>query len=105
MRAPDPVPCLKEQLAHEIVHRLDGWTQDVAANFIGTDPSRVSDLRRGRLERFSLQQLIRFITRDSGAVTLHVTWTSRWKKLRDQRDQRRVPPRTPRPGATPSTKR
>jgi predicted XRE-type DNA-binding protein len=108
MRTPDPIPRLKEQLARDIIERLDGWTQDVAASFLGTDPPRVSDLRRGRLERFSLQQLIRLITRDHGTVTLHVTWTSRWQKLRDQRDernQRRVPPRTPRPGATPSTTR
>jgi predicted XRE-type DNA-binding protein len=105
MRAPDPVPRLKEQLAHEIVHRLDGWRQDLAGSFIGTDPSRVSDLRRGRLDRFSLQQLVRFISRDHGTVTLQVTWTSRWQKLRDQRDQRRTVPRTPRPGATPPTRR
>jgi predicted XRE-type DNA-binding protein len=105
MRAPDPIRSLKQQLARELVARLDGWRQDYAASFLGTDPSRVSNLRNGRLDRFSLERLIRFITRDHGTVTLHVTWSSRWKKLRDQRDQRRVAPRTPRPGATPATRR
>jgi predicted XRE-type DNA-binding protein len=98
----DPIPLLKEQLARELVTRLDGWTQGNAASFIGTDQPRVSDLRKGRLERFSLEQLIRLIARDHGTVTLQVTWKSRWHKLRDQR---RGPPRTPRPGATPSTNR
>jgi predicted XRE-type DNA-binding protein len=102
MRTPDPIPPLKQQLARELVARLDGWPQDYAASFLGTDPPRVSNLRNGRLSRFSLEQLIRFITRDSGQLTLHVTWKSRWHKLRDQR---RAPPRIPRPGATPPTKR
>jgi predicted XRE-type DNA-binding protein len=107
----DPIPRLKEQLARELLARVDGWTQEYAAAFIGTDQPRMSDLRKGRLDRFSLEKLIRLVTQDHGTVTLHVTWDSRWQKLRDQRDerirraQRRVPPRTPRPGATPSTTR
>jgi predicted XRE-type DNA-binding protein len=102
MRTPDPIPALKKQLAQEIVDRLDGWDQVYAADFLGTDQPRMSDLRSGRLDRFSLEKLIRFITRDHGTVTLRVTWKSRWHRLRDQR---RPSPRTPRPGATPSTKR
>ena len=98
MRAPDPIPALKKQLAGHLVDRLAGWRQDYAASFIGTDAPRISNLRNGRLERFSLEQLIRFVTRDHGEVTLSVTWKSRWHGLRDQS---RVPPRTPRPGETP----
>jgi predicted XRE-type DNA-binding protein len=101
----DPIPPLKEQLARELVARVDGWTQEYAAAFIGTDQPRMSDLRKGRLDRFSLEKLIRLVTQDHGTVTLQVTWTSRWKTLREQRDQRRAAPRTPRPGATPSTTR
>ncbi|MDQ3997637.1 MAG: helix-turn-helix domain-containing protein [Gemmatimonadota bacterium] len=92
MRAPDPIPALKEQLARELVSRLDGWRKDYAAYFLGTDPSRISNLRSGRLTRFSLEKLIRFVTHDHGTVTLQVTWKSRWHKLRDQR---RTPPRGP----------
>jgi predicted XRE-type DNA-binding protein len=111
MPTPDPIPLLKEQLAREIVLRVDGWTQDLAASLLGTDPPRLSDLRRGRLDRFSLQRLIRLISHDHGTVTVQVTWASRWQKLRDQRDERNQrraalrTPRTPRPGATPSTTR
>jgi predicted XRE-type DNA-binding protein len=89
MRTHDPVPALKQQLAQELVARIGEWRQDYAADFLGTDAARVSNLRNGRLECFSLERLIRFITRDHGTVTLHVTWKSRWHKLRAQR---RVPP-------------
>jgi predicted XRE-type DNA-binding protein len=108
MRTADPIPPLKQQLARELVVRLDGWRQDYAASFLGTDPARVSNLRNGQLTCFSLERLIRFITQDHGTVTLNVTWTSRRQKLREQRDQRRAAlrtARTPRPGATPSTTR
>ncbi len=102
MPAPDPIPALKKQLAGELVDRLAGFRQDYAAAFVGTDAPRISNLRNGRLERFSLEQLIRFVVRDRGEVTLHVTWKSRWHKARGQRRAPAArPPRTPRPGATP----
>jgi predicted XRE-type DNA-binding protein len=87
-RIADPIPPLKEQLARELVARVDGWTLEYAASFLGTDAPRMSNLRRGRLERFSLEHLIRLVTQDHGTVALEVTWSSRWQKLRDQRDQR-----------------
>src|SRR5688572_17941177 len=52
----DPIPPLKEQLARELVARVAGWTQEYAAAFIGTDQPRMSDLRKGRLGRFSLEK-------------------------------------------------
>jgi predicted XRE-type DNA-binding protein len=88
MRDVDPIPALKSQLAAELVARLDGWRQDYAGAFIGTTAARVSNLRNGRLDPFSLERLIRFIARDAGDVTLTVTWRSRWEKLRDQRSRR-----------------
>ena len=72
---PDPIPLLKQQIARELVARLEGWTQDYAASFIGADPSRVSNLRNGLLTCFSLERLIRFVARTKGEVTLDVTWT------------------------------
>jgi predicted XRE-type DNA-binding protein len=88
MRTADPIPALKQQLARELVARLDGWRQDYAASFLGTDAARVSNLRNGRLQAFSLERLIRFVERDHGTVTLHVTWKSRWHMLRAQREER-----------------
>jgi hypothetical protein len=93
MHSPDPIPALKQQLANELVARLDGWTQDYAGALIGTHPCRVSNLRNSRLEPFSLERLIRFVTRTRGTVTINVAWTRHYLY--------RPPPRTPRPGATP----
>ena len=73
----DPIPELKRQLAEILVQRLQAWSQVYAADLIGTDAPRVSDLRRGRLERFSLAQLVRFIARVEGTVQVSVEWSSR----------------------------
>ena len=54
-----------------------GWNQVYAADFVGTDQPRISDLRRGRLERFSLEQLVRFVTRVDGTVRIAVEWSTR----------------------------
>jgi predicted XRE-type DNA-binding protein len=59
----DPVPELKRQVGDEIARRIAGRNQWHVAVDIGTDQPRVSDLRRGRLERFSLETLIRFLSR------------------------------------------
>jgi predicted XRE-type DNA-binding protein len=98
VRTTDPIPALKEQLAREVVDRLSGWTQVYSADFLRTDQPRVSDLRNGRLTRFSLEQLVRFVARTKGEVKIHVVWTPYFL-------YRRASPRTPRPGATPSTRR
>lgn len=73
----DPIPELKRQLAQRVVERLSGWSQVYAASFLGTDQPRMSDLRRGRLERFSLEQLIRFVSRVEGTVRIDVEWSTR----------------------------
>lgn len=73
----DPIPALKAELARIIVERLAGWAQAYAACFLKTDQPRVSDLRKGKLDRFSLEQLIRFVSRIEGTVTFNVTWSDR----------------------------
>ena len=74
MRPADPVPALKEAVVRAIVDRLDGWTQVNAAELLRTDQPRVSDLRNGRLHRFSLEKLIRFAARLRADVTVDVRW-------------------------------
>lgn len=59
----DPIPELKRQLAAAIVREIDGYPAWEVAELMGTDQPRVSDLRKGKLERFSLESLIRFLTR------------------------------------------
>jgi predicted XRE-type DNA-binding protein len=75
--ARDPVPALKRQLARAILDRLEGSGQFNVASRLGVDQPRASNLFRGRLERFSLQQLVRFAARVDGQVTMTVAWTSR----------------------------
>jgi predicted XRE-type DNA-binding protein len=84
----DPVPVLKAKLAQLIVERVDGWNQKSAAALLGTDQPRLSDLRRGRLDRFSLEQLTRFVARVDGTIELDVTWSSRSEYLFAQGERR-----------------
>ena len=57
----DPIPELKRELAAELVRVIAGWNRANVAVRMGTDPARVSDLRHGRLDRFSVESLIRFL--------------------------------------------
>jgi predicted XRE-type DNA-binding protein len=68
--APDPIPALKEHLRRAIVEALEGWSQVNAAAWIGSDQPRISDLRRGKLERISLAQLIQYLARIKRRVEL-----------------------------------
>lgn len=76
MQPPDPIPRLKDEVARAVVDRLDGWAQIWAADFLHTDQPRMSNLRNGRLGRFSLQQLIRFASRMGADVQITITWTT-----------------------------
>lgn len=57
----DPIPQLKEQLSREIIAAVDKYTWTVAAGMLGIEPSRMSHLKKGNLERFSLEKLIRML--------------------------------------------
>jgi predicted XRE-type DNA-binding protein len=63
MPYPDPIPALKQQLGAELAVLLEGWNADDVAELIGTDRPRISELRRGKLDRFSLETLIRYVSR------------------------------------------
>jgi predicted XRE-type DNA-binding protein len=90
--APDPVPALKRQLAEAILERLRGGSQLTIASRLGIDQPRASNLECGRLERFSLQQLVRFAARVDGEVTITVAWTSRRVWIFPPRPPRRAGP-------------
>jgi predicted XRE-type DNA-binding protein len=68
--AADPIPALKQQLGAELARALAGWRASDVCELLRTDPARVSNLRRGRLERFSLETLIRYCTRLGRRVDL-----------------------------------
>jgi predicted XRE-type DNA-binding protein len=69
---PDPIPDIKAQLRQAVVDALAGWSQVNAAWWIGSDQGRVSDLRRNKLERFSVEQLILFLSRVDPRVEMVV---------------------------------
>ena len=85
----DPIPALKQQLRDELMGHIGKWNQSVAAKAIGTDQPRMSDLDHDRLGRFSLETLVRFLTRVELRVELRVS---------------RVDPRGPRMFKFPSRK-
>ena len=75
MSMPDPIPALKRQAGVELARLVADWNGDDIGAYLGTDRSRVSDLRRGNLTRFSLETLVRLLTRAGMHVELHVTPT------------------------------
>jgi len=90
----DPVPALKRQLADAIV-RIAGQTNfHVAAPVLGIDTARLSDLRRGRVDRFSIDRLIRILAVVDRRVEATIVTVGdervRWfASLRDGRARRR----------------
>lgn len=59
----DPIPALKRQLGEALSATVDGYNGDDMGAILGTDRSRIAELRRGKLDRFSLETLIRFAAR------------------------------------------
>ena len=58
----DPIAEIKQLLAAELVRAIDGWTPGQLIYRMKIDQPRISDLRRGRLERISTERLIRWLT-------------------------------------------
>jgi predicted XRE-type DNA-binding protein len=71
-RMRDPIPELKRQAGAELAVLVEGWNADDVAVLLGTDRPRISELRRGKLDRFSLETLIRYLTRLRRTVELRI---------------------------------
>ena len=69
----DPIPELKRQSAAALVPLLERWNAHYIASFIGTDQPRISDILRGKLSRFSMETLIRYLTRLQHRVELQIS--------------------------------
>jgi predicted XRE-type DNA-binding protein len=52
---------------------VERWNRNDAAALLGTEGERIADLRYGRLDRFSLERLIRFLVRAGARVELRIT--------------------------------
>ena len=66
----DPIPPLKRQLGAFIADIIHAWNGDDMGVILGVDRFRVADLRRQKLDRFSLETLIRMVERLGYTVTI-----------------------------------
>ncbi len=73
----DPIPALKRQVGAELARLVDGWNSDDIAALLRTDRSRIAELRRGKLDRFSLETLMRFLTRLGARAELRIAPAAR----------------------------
>jgi predicted XRE-type DNA-binding protein len=78
----DPIPELKRQVGAALAERLTGWNAHDVAFLIGTDQPRVSDIRRGKLDRFSLETLIRYLSRMQRRVELRIVENDSLRRAR-----------------------
>ena len=69
----DPIPGLKREAGVLLAELLRHGNGDNLGALLGTDRFRIADLRRGRLERFSLETLLRFLVRAGMRIELNVT--------------------------------
>jgi hypothetical protein len=72
MSVPDPIDSLKRHLRDELVRAIGPRDRWDVATLLGIHASRISELRRGKLERFSLETLIRFCVSLRQRVTIGV---------------------------------
>ncbi|HVF39184.1 MAG TPA: XRE family transcriptional regulator, partial [Gemmatimonadaceae bacterium] len=92
----DPIPALKMQVLDAILYVINRTNQGVAAHALGIDQPRASNLQHRRLERFSLETLIRLVSRLERRVDLKVTVIGR-----DMPRLFRFPPKPTIPPARP----
>jgi predicted XRE-type DNA-binding protein len=96
----DPIPALKRQLAREILALPDQIDGCIVGPVLGLDEPRLCDIQRGRLERLSLQQLVRALANVNRRVELRVVvvgsprirWWALHRKCMRIRQERRVRP-------------
>lgn len=94
----DSIAALKRQLADEILRVHNQTHMLVAAMGLGIGAPRLSDLRRGRLKRFSLERLIRILAIVDRRVDLTIVTVGpeqvRWLPLIVANAQRRSAAKT-----------
>ena len=66
----DAIDRLKRKAGSLLAKYVQSWNGDDIASVLDTDRSRVADLRRGRLARFSLEMLVRLLVRAGYQVEL-----------------------------------
>ncbi len=71
----DPIPALKKQLAAEVLLSVDDQHWMIGASLLGLDYARMCHLRKGRIERFSVERLIRMLVSVNRRVDVAVVNT------------------------------
>jgi len=69
----DPIPALKERLAKLIIEEIHEPNIYDAGTILGLDQPRMWDFYHGRLERFSVQKLIRILAHLNRRVDVTIT--------------------------------
>jgi predicted XRE-type DNA-binding protein len=86
---PDPIAPLKRQLADEILGAVARLNVSIAARVLDIDASRFADLRHGRIQRFSVERLIRMLAVIERRVSLTVVNAGdaevRWFRMLNER--------------------
>ena len=72
----DPIPALKRQLADAILDLASQTNFFLAAKRLGIDEARLSDLRHGRVARFSVERLIRILATVDRRVDIEIVATT-----------------------------
>lgn len=62
----------RSDLMSALVHHIRGWNlpQEIAATRLGITRPRVSDLLRGKIDKFSLDALVNLVT--AAGLTVHI---------------------------------
>ena len=68
----DPGAEIKRQLGGLIAQAMKGWNQHIGAAHIGIRQGELSELMRGKLQRFSLERLLRILARLDYDIEVHV---------------------------------
>jgi predicted XRE-type DNA-binding protein len=69
----DPIPELKKRVSDELVKLIDNWTQWNAAVLLHVSQTQISEIRAGKLERFSLDRLVRLLARAGRKIEIRTT--------------------------------
>lgn len=78
----DPIPRLKDELAGHLLELVEGEPQWTVASYLEVTQPRISELRSGKLERFSLEMLIRLMARANRRVELRIVYFEYRKSIR-----------------------
>jgi hypothetical protein len=57
----EPIPNLKRQVGEELIRVIASWNGPDLAAWLFTDAPRINDLKRGQLDRFSLETLLHYV--------------------------------------------